>query len=1039
MTNTELLNKTKIGRTLLAIQQAVQDQNQQKSQSSKTSSNKTTKTTTTKSSKPSQSNKSLSHVLTTLRKTKTGAALAEHIEKTIQKAKETSTTSTTSTTAPPSTTTKTTSKDTSSSKPTASDIANLQALASNPILGKLALSSSELSPQEQAIQEKMKHAPSVLTNKGKREWAERQLEKEKTTAINKYGALASEYETARQQRQSYFQSFKSSLSTGAKNIAKLTQYQEQIESKIEEVSQYKGNKNIVWTTPEGKEYTTEEYLALLEKERERILGEKKNVYRTLGETQKSFIYNYPRLSSYERKIKGYIEKGYYGVKEGDKLKIYPSKKAYEKEQFIEKEKEYTLELHRKAEKGDLGANLELLGRGLVTSLGSWEGASRSLKWWINPSMNLQEDWYKKEGETFGKIRWEWEHTDILGKGGMMLESPGGILATAPVGGFAIGKGVGALSRIAPTAGRITKVGLGAVGIASAGMVGYDVVQTAVIQKKPYEAATKGLVYGSSFLFAAKMYKSAYKSGYRKAHVWWSSRHKPTFETIITKKIPTKEGIVFEGFEKGEWQYSIGRKITTTVHFRGIQGEKYTYTFGKGVGTMRYGYFKPKADIFEIRPFISVAETEPSEYLIFNKGAKMFIKGSKFTTIYRGGVSTGIVEVGREHPTVFYLQEEGKPRIIFLDKKYISRSVWARGVTLEKGRGYLPFDVEGVVSEKRGFTIYGKEGKPDFLKFFKGKPSGNLNTLYQTKTTTKVVTVTKPMLETGYLPEKFTTSLVPILVSKKITIRPFSQVSKEPKFEEMKGYKTISGEGLQLLTLTKKKSVTKTKQKQRMKQILDQKLDTKQIKELKMKQIQDIEKKQLLRTKQILDQKLKTGQSEKEELLSLSLQEKALLKKVVTRQKTYSVTETKAGSLLLTDMLSTQLQDVLSKEKVIQAKRPMLSSMSLQIEETILKTTPVTPITTPPILHGIGEGKPKKRKGKTTKKKKPRKKKKSKRHKKTLLAEPFSVQESQIRFGKATHPKPTKKIWEMGFKTGWKIPTVELMKKKSKKRKKRRLL
>jgi len=1010
MTNTELLSKTKIGRILLAAQQAAQEQNQQKSQSSKTSSNKTTKTTTTKSSKPSQSNKSLSHVLTTLRKTKTGAALAEHIEKTIQKAKETSTTSTTSTTAPPSTTTNTTSKDTSSSKPTASDIANLQALASSPI-GRILISSTKPSSQEQAIQEKMKHAPSVLTDKGKREWAEKQLEKEKTTTINKYGDLASEYETARQQRQSYFQSFKSSLSTGAKNIAKLTQYQEQIESKIEEVSQYKGNKNIVWTTPEGKEYTTEEYLTLLEKERERILGEKKKVYKNLAKTQSSFLFNYPRLSSYERKIKGYIEKGYYGVKEGDKLKIYPSKKAYEKEQFIEKEKKYTLELHRKAEKGDLGANLELLGRGLVTSLGSWEGASRSLKWWINPSLNLQEDWYKKEGETFGKIRWEWEHTDILGKGGMVLESPGGILATAPVGGFAIGKGVGALSRIAPTAGKITKVGLGAVGIASAGMVGYDVVQTAVIQKKPYEAATKGLVYGSSFLFAAKMYKSAYKSGYRKAHVWWSSRHKPTFDTIITKKIPTKEGILFEGFEKGEWQYSIGRKITTTVHFRGIQGEKYTYTFGKGVGTMRYGYFKPKADIFEIRPFISVAETEPSEYLIFNKGAKMFIKGSKFITIYRGGVSTGIVEVGREHPTVFYLQEEGKPRIALLDKKYISRSVWARGVTLEKGRGYLPFDIEGVVSEKKGFTIYGKEGKPDFLKFFKGKPSGNLNTLYQTKTTTKVVTVTKPMLETGYLPEKFTTPLVPILVSKKITIKPFSQISKEPKFEEMKGYKTISGEGLQLLTLTKKETLTETVTKT----------------------------KQKYRIKQLLEQKLKTGQSEKEELLSLSLQDNALLKKAVTRQKTYSVTETKAGSLLLTDMLSTQLQDVLSKEKVIQAKRPMLSSMSLQIEETILKTTPVTPITTPPILHGIGEGKPKKRKGKTTKKKKPRKKKKSKRHKKTLLAEPFSVQESQIRFGKATHPKPTKKIWEMGFKTGWKIPTVELMKKKSKKRKKRRLL
>jgi len=67
----------------------------------------------------------------------------------------------------------------------------------------------------------------------------------------------------------------------------------------------------------------------------------------------------------------------------------------------------------------------------------------------------------------------------------------------------------------------------------------------------------------------------------------------------------------------------------------------------------------------------------------------------------------------------------------------------------------------------------------------------------------------------------------------------------------------------------------------------------------------------------------------------------------------------------------------------------------------------------------------KKKGKKTKRRKWRK---------TLLASPFLVEESYIKYGKATHPKPTKKLWKVGYRTMFKIPTVELMKKGRRKKK-----
>lgn len=56
----------------------------------------------------------------------------------------------------------------------------------------------------------------------------------------------------------------------------------------------------------------------------------------------------------------------------------------------------------------------------------------------------------------------------------------------------------------------------------------------------------------------------------------------------------------------------------------------------------------------------------------------------------------------------------------------------------------------------------------------------------------------------------------------------------------------------------------------------------------------------------------------------------------------------------------------------------------------------------------------------------------------LMADPFSVQHSQVKFGKATHPKVTRKLWRMARRKGYKIPTVELIKEAKKKKKEKRI-
>ena len=131
------------------------------------------------------------------------------------------------------------------------------------------------------------------------------------------------------------------------------------------------------------------------------------------------------------------------------------------------------------------------------------------------------------------------------------------------------------------------------------------------------------------------------------------------------------------------------------------------------------------------------------------------------------------------------------------------------------------------------------------------------------------------------------------------------------------------------------------------------------------------------------------------------------------------------------------------QKPILRSRLKLRSLSITIPSLKLKCITATktkltevstiPISPPPVGKpklGLPSGKKvsltvKKRKGRKTRRRK---------WKKTLLASPFLVEESYIKFGKATHPKPTKKLWKVGYRTMFKIPTVELMKKGRRKKK-----
>jgi hypothetical protein len=122
----------------------------------------------------------------------------------------------------------------------------------------------------------------------------------------------------------------------------------------------------------------------------------------------------------------------------------------------------------------------------------------------------------------------------------------------------------------------------------------------------------------------------------------------------------------------------------------------------------------------------------------------------------------------------------------------------------------------------------------------------------------------------------------------------------------------------------------------------------------------------------------------------------------------------------------------------QAKKLSLKTVLESAFQTISIKEPTPPEPVPPVPPPIFPTRGEKKKYiKTPRLKRKRRIKLGKPKKpikKTVFAGFWKVQESLIKYGKATHPRPTKKIWKMGERLGWRIPTVELIKEKEKKEK-----
>ena len=830
-----------------------------------------------------------------------------------------------------------------------------------------------------------------------------------------YGELATQEYQAKRTQSALRRSLSNLASSFSKNVRAsreiekdITQSYEKAAGSIEENIEYiKKHGTGNWYEYNGQRYRGSDLIKILQSEKEQLEQEKEEKLKELTEYRRKNLLSFWRgsasilggissIDKYLKEISSLKEKGAFAIKgEGGELTIFSSKKDYEKWKVIEREKEKEKELEQRFGKGDIWAGLELFGRDITASLGSFEGISANLKSAVIPTLEIVNKEKAEKlrgkvtsefGETFGKLSWKWSHSDIWGKAGMVLESPGGIIGTSLVTGGLAGLGVGAVSRIAPTVGKAAKIGLAGAGILATGVTAYDVGRTAIVEKDIPKALSKGLVYGISFYGAGKLFKSGYKKGFKKVHLWWMNKYKPSFKIAVFKKTPA----YIEGFQELSYRYSIGRKIHETIYFKGIPRGKYIVFATKGKGTLIKGIFRPKTTVFEITPEVSIG------------------KDSLFFSVGRRGIAFGKSKLGKPHPAVFF--EKGAVRSV-VDIKYIQRSAWVSGYYVGKGGMRLPFKMEGVIYEPKGFTFYGKE-KPSFLTPIKGKPTGKvpLSSLYKTEQLAKIIPPLPP-LETGELPVEFRTPLIPILVSKKISIKPFSALKTEPKAYELKGLSKVSSKGGILLLLSPK-TKTKSLQKQKLKSKLIQKQKTKQLYLEKIKL--ELEKLKRMRIPSVSLKSIKSIEFSRRLTIPISVSLQSV--EEISIQKPIEISKSKMKSLSITI--------------------PALKLKTIALSKTKKVTMSTVPILSPPI------GKPKfgipsKKISLTVKRRKKRKKTKRRKWEKTLLAFPFAVEESYIKYGKATHPKPTKQLWKMGYRTMFKIPTVELMGKKNRRKKKKK--
>jgi len=861
-----------------------------------------------------------------------------------------------------------------------------------------------------------------------------------------YGELATQEHQAKRTQSALRRSLSNLASSFSKNVRasreiekNLIQSYEKAAGSIEENIEYiKEHGTGNWYEYNGQRYRGSDLIKILQSEKEELEQEKEEKLKELTEYRRSNLRSFlgksasivgklSSISSYLSKIKSLKGSGAYAVRgEGGELVIFPSKKSYEKWKTIEESGERDVQLYEKSKKGDIWAGLQLIGREAAATFGSFEGFKKPLEWWLHPTWGGEEKEVREYGKAYGKLSWKWSHSDIWGKAGMVLESPGGILATSLVGGYGAGLGVGALSRIAPTAGKITKVGLAGAGILATGTTAYDVGRTAIVEKDISKALGKGLVYGISFYGAGKLFKGGYTKGFKKAHVWWMGRHEPKFSQIIIEKTPLKgEKIGFKGFQEWSYKYSIGRRIHSTVYFEGeflpekapkfrltraaylelpegrglvIEGvmpEGEGITFSKGVGRMEYGIFRHKSKIFEVIPEVSRGKSGRifrMEMFFGKKGGYGFVSSHRETKFFSKSllpsekkISLGKVKLGKTEPLrLAEMEFKGKP-IYVESTKYVQTKGWMRGFTATE-KFVLPTRASGKIIEAKGLTHYGRSTS-SFLTSAKGRAGGKASvfSLYKGIQIGKIVPPRPPVK----VSTKTKMPMMPILVTKrsKISLLPSARTKSTLKIKSIS--KMISG-GL-TLSLPKK-----------------QKLKTAGL----LKKVKIVPQ-----TKTARLPRVKTSSSQKKEIINLpsvgqipvSIPVQIGHRVIKSSGKMKRISVQKIASLLGTEEITITRLEVTS----VYASVPSIPPLSLSIPR-------------------------KSAKGKEYVAGKRKKRRKSDRYwEKTLLASPFLVEESYIKYGKATHPRPTKKLWKMGYRTMFKIPTVELMGKKNRRKKKKR--
>jgi len=800
----------------------------------------------------------------------------------------------------------------------------------------------------------------------------------------KYGELAVEESKARRAKTHLRVTNLSLEARYAKSVAETNEVREKIEQSYDDairsidegigyIKRY-GTGN--WYEYNGQKYRGSDLIKVLQSKKKELEAEKQQNLEKLSlhALRNRLLFLGGKLATTKeladvnrhlKKISSLKRSGAYAIRgEGGNLVIYPSKKAYEREQKIEEKIEY---LENKPAPEKLAVPF--------FSYEYWSGQARNLYDLFTGNLSKEKvkerrrKAYRETIVTSSKI-WSGKPLESITA---FSSTPVGVFSTSLLGGEFAGLGVGALSRVAPTAGTVAKGLLAGSSAFAGGMAAYDVSMTAIKKKDIPLAIGKGIVYGLSFYGAGKLFKGGYARGYEKAHTWWTSKYKPSFKVVTLRKTP----YITEGFQELNYRYSVGRNIHETIFFRGSRVGDFNIFATKGKGTLTKGIFRPKTSVFEIPPEISIG------------------KDTLFLSAGRRGISFGTSKTGKPHPAVFF--ENGIIRYV-VSPKYTQRSAWVRGYHVGKGRMILPFEMEGVIYEPKGFTYRGGE-RPSFLIPIKGEGSGKTIPLYSTEEAVEFVPLRisqigmKSDTRGAIIPVvsgignryKVSTSFIPSIQTELASISlpsPPSLSSTDAK-----------GTGIALLVNRLRFSPGKYRGLKGLNRTLP---DISSMK-VGIPPATDIVTKRM--------QKIDLGLMRRGGRIRIPVNVGKTALRLGLRMKGMSIT----------------MPSLKMKGKCI-----------LEMGKISIASMPASPPPTPKLNTGI----PSSRYTVSLKRKKKRKKSKRRRWKKTLLASPFAVEESYIKFGKATHPKPTRKLWEMGYRTMFKIPTVELMRRK-KRRKKRR--